>query len=83
LRSTDFNIVDKENHLRDCLKYLTLTLPEPARKSIELQVAEHVKHLAEQGDLTSALIRGQQKREELEGGFQPARLGRWNWRGGQ
>lgn len=76
-------IVDKENHLRDCLKYLVLTLPEPARKSIEMQVAEHVKHLAELGDLTSAYVRGLQKREELEGVSQPTRPGRWILRHGR
>ena len=65
-------IVDRENHLRDCLKYLILTLPEPAFKTAKEIAAEAVKPLAEQGDLTSALIRYQQKMAEQEVQYRPA-----------
>ena len=59
-------------HLRDCLKYLVLTLPEPAFKTAKEIAAEAVKPLAEQGDLTSALIRYQQKLAEQEVQYRPA-----------
>ena len=67
-------IVDKDNHLRDCLKYLVLTLPEPSQKSARMLATEAVRPLAEQGDLTSALIRWQQKIQELEPSSRPATL---------
>ena len=70
-------IVDKDNHLRDCLKYLVLTLPEPSQKSARMLAAEAVKPLAEQGDLTSALIRWQQMTEDSPRDSRPARLGRY------
>lgn len=69
-------IVDRDNHLRDCLKYLSLTLPEPAQKSARMQAAEAVRPLAEVGDLTSAAIRYQQLMEEAQGSQHPASLGR-------
>jgi len=65
-------IVDKDNHLRDCLKYLVLTLPEPAFKTAKEIAAEAVRPLAEQGDLTSGLIRYQQKMAEQEAQYRPA-----------
>ncbi len=70
-------IVDKDNHLRDCLKYLVLTLPEPSQKSARMLAAEAVRPLAEQGDLTSAYIRWQQMTEDSPRNGRPARLGRY------
>ena len=70
-------IVDKDNHLRDCLKYLVLTLPEPSQKSSRMLAAEAVRPLAEQGDLTSCLIRWQQMTEDPHRDSRPARLGRY------
>ena len=53
-------IVDKDNHARDAMKYVLMSCPEPTVKTIEERAAEAVRPLAEQGDLTSALIRHQQ-----------------------
>jgi len=70
-------IVDKDNHLRDCLKYLVLTLPEPSQKSARMLAAEAVRPLADQGDLTSAQIRWLQMTEDSPRNGRPARLGRY------
>jgi len=59
-------IVDKDNHLRDCLKYLVLAFPAPPEKSWQQLAAEEVAPLAAQGDLTSALIRYEQRKAEAE-----------------
>jgi len=53
-------IVDKENHARDCAKYILMSHPEPAEKTLRQRAAEAVRPLAEVGDLTSCLIRYQQ-----------------------
>jgi hypothetical protein len=73
-------IVDKDNHLRDCLKYLALTLPDPAQKSLEMRAREAVAPLAAQRDLTSALIRYQQMTEDSQPDYQPAWWGRGRFR---
>jgi hypothetical protein len=49
---------------------------EPTIKTYQEIAAEHVKALAEQGDLTSAAMRYQQKMEEVEGVSQPVGPGR-------
>jgi hypothetical protein len=56
-RNPTEKIVDKDNHLRDCLKYLLLAHPERAEKTWEQKAREEVAPLAEAKDLTSALIR--------------------------
>ncbi len=38
-------IVDKDNHLRDCLKYIILSLPEPTEKTREMRVHEALQGL--------------------------------------
>lgn len=53
-------IVDKDNHARDACKYLLMSHPEPTIKSLQQRAAEAVAPLAQQGDLTSALIWHQQ-----------------------
>jgi len=58
-------IVDKDNHARDAMKYILMSHPEPRIKTPEEIAAEHVRGLAEQGDLTSAAIGYQQKLQEL------------------
>jgi hypothetical protein len=67
-------IVDKDNHLRDSLKYLLLTLPEPSQKSLRMKAQENLRPLAEAGDLTSALVRYKQLEDEQEAEFRPARF---------
>jgi hypothetical protein len=51
-----------------------------ARRWTQMLAAEAVKPLAEQGDLTSALIRYQQKIQELQCGGQPENLSRYRRR---
>jgi hypothetical protein len=69
-------IVDKQNHLRDCLKYLLLTLPEPAQKTARMRAAEAVRPLIEAGDINSAVIRSNQIMAEAAGSNRPATIGR-------
>lgn len=65
-------IVDKENHARDALKYLVMSLPEPAARPLSMQIREKLEGL----DPTSAMIRYADAMYEAEGPFQPAALGR-------
>lgn len=69
-------IVDVDNHLRDCLKYLALTLPDPARKTPQMLAAEAVRPLLEARDLTSALIQ-HNRIMDREASYTPPRLGRY------
>jgi hypothetical protein len=68
-------IVDKDNHLRDCLKYIVLSLADPTVKTKEEQAAEAVKGL----DPTSAMIRYQQFMEREEKSVKPTPVGRRAW----
>jgi hypothetical protein len=45
-------IVDKNNHLRDCLKYLCLSVPEPAEQAESMRAREAMKTM----DATSVMI---------------------------
>ncbi|HEY6351994.1 MAG TPA: hypothetical protein VI636_21575 [Candidatus Angelobacter sp.] len=51
-------IVDRNNHLRDCLKYLCLFLHEPTSKTPEQQANEAIKDIPK-SDPTSRMIRWQ------------------------
>src|SRR5438128_6171925 len=44
-RNVSERVVDKDNHnhLRDCLKYLVLSLPAPAQTPLEVRLAAMVK----------------------------------------
>lgn len=82
-RNPTEKIVDKDNHLRDALKYMILTRPSPAEKTWQQKAAEEIRPLAEAGDLTSALIRWEQRRAEEEPNSRPANaIGhtRWSWK---
>jgi hypothetical protein len=70
-RNVSERIIDKDNHARDALKYLVMSLPEPAMVARD-RVREIVTPLAESGDLTSALIRYRQHTEEEP--YEPARF---------
>src|SRR5436190_2868061 len=72
-------IVDKDNHARDVMKYITMSHPEPSVKTVEQRAAEAVKTLVEAGDLTSAVIRYQQIMEEATDCGRPMRSGRRRW----
>lgn len=70
---------DFVNHLRDCLKYLCLALPEPTAKPAMLRAQEAIKGL----DATSAMIRWNQIMAESEREEAPIAMGRrgaWNAR---
>jgi hypothetical protein len=56
--------------------YTFITTTEKPRESV---IADSIRYLAEQGDLTSALIRGQQMLAESQAQLRPARLGRRRW----
>jgi hypothetical protein len=56
--------------------YTFITTTEKPRESV---IADSIRYLAEQGDLTSALIRGQQMLAESQEQFRPARIGRRRW----
>lgn len=65
-------IVDRDNHARDAAKYVELSHPEPTVKTMQEIAAAAVQGL----DATSAMIRYQQKMEELDRGNAPVALGR-------
>lgn len=71
-------VVDKDNHLRDCLKYLCLAFVEPAKQTPEMKANEAIKDIPKD-DPTSRMIRWQDaylkaKKEETA----PAvPMGRW------
>jgi hypothetical protein len=66
-------IVDKDNHARDAMKYVLMSLPEPAIASAHEELRQELKQLAEAGDLTSAYIRSQQATAEESGDQPPPR----------
>ena len=51
-------IVDKDNHLRDCLKYLVLSFQEPTRQTPEMKANKAIKDIP-LSDPTSRMIRWQ------------------------
>jgi hypothetical protein len=59
-------IVDKDNHLRDSLKYMLLALPNPAEKSWEMKVAEVIAPLSAAGEHTAAYFKYLQMKAEDE-----------------
>jgi hypothetical protein len=63
-------IVDKDNHARDAMKYVLMSLPEPSPMATNDRLRQELKQLADQGDLTSAYVRFQQGKAE-ESGDQP------------
>lgn len=67
-------IVDKDNHARDYMKYTTMSLPAPSKKTPSQIAAEEVQGL----DPTSAMIRYQQvlAREESKSNTGSVALGR-------
>jgi hypothetical protein len=68
--------VDKDNHLRDALKYLVLSLPEPTERTEMMRAREAMKGM----DATSVMAHyGNMWEKEPE----PIFLGRWTrarWR---
>jgi hypothetical protein len=63
-RNPSEKIVDIDNHLRDCLKYLTLTLPPPARKPYGERLADRVAKLWKENDPTTAMLQIMKIRQE-------------------
>jgi len=81
-RNPTEKIVDKDNHLRDCLKYVVLAFPGPAEKTLQQKIAEAVAPMAAGGDLTSCLIRHDQMVAEAQPSNRPVTIGRyarWRW----
>jgi len=68
---------DPLDDVADDARYGIYTFITTTEKPRELVIAESIRRLAEQGDLTSALIRGQQMIAESQVQYQPARLGRY------
>jgi len=82
-RNPTERIVDKDNHLRDCLKYMLLACPDPAQKTWQQKATEEIAPIAAQGDLTSCLMMWQRRKAEAEANNRPATIGRysrWRWR---
>jgi len=69
-------IIDKDNHLRDCLEYLLLTRPNPAVKTWQMKVTEANAPLLEAGDYTSAHVRYLPMKAEAEASNRPIYIGR-------
>jgi len=68
---------DPLDDVADDARYGIYTFVTSSPKPRELVIREQLKALAEQGDLTSALIRHQQMLEEETAKYAPARLGRY------
>jgi len=58
-------IVDKDNHLRDCLKYMVSALLEPTSQTPEMKAIEAIRDIPRE-DVTSRMIRYQQALAEVE-----------------
>jgi hypothetical protein len=80
-------IVDKDNHLRDVLKYIVMSLPDPSIKSAALRAQEAIQPLVKlahtlpskserDAAFTSALIHGQNILDEDTQLQEPIQLGR-------
>ena len=76
-RNVSERIVDKDNHARDAMKYVLMSLPEPSVMGAYDQKRETLKQLVEMGDLTSAMIRYQQLSAESQTIRRPIFLGRY------
>ena len=70
---------DPLDDVADDARYGIYTFITTTEKPRELVIADSIRYLAEQGDLTSALIRGQQMLAESQVQFRPARIGRRRW----
>lgn len=68
---------DPLDDVADDARYGIYTFVMRAEKPRELVIAESIRHLAEQHDLTSASIRYGQMIAQSQAQFQPARLGRY------
>ena len=55
-RNASEAIVQKDDHARDACKYILLSYPEPARKTLERRVAERVDKLFKEKDMTTAML---------------------------
>src|SRR5947207_7032963 len=71
-RNPTERIVDKDNHLRDALKYICLSLPEPAKRSALMRAQEAVEGL----DPSTAMVRWNQIIGDFEEEEKPITLGR-------
>jgi hypothetical protein len=71
---------DPLDDVADDARYGIYTFITTTEKPRELVIAEDIRRLAEQGDLTSASIRGLQMMAEAQGSNRPATLGRRRWR---
>ncbi len=76
-RNASEAIVDKDNPARDAMKYIVMSHPEPAGKTVEQLVAEEIKPLIEAGDYTSAHVRFLQRTAKAP--VRPAYWGRRRW----
>ncbi|HWZ44655.1 MAG TPA: hypothetical protein VNW97_14355 [Candidatus Saccharimonadales bacterium] len=74
-RNPTEKIVDKDNHLRDALKYLVLSLPEPQEKPAVMKAMEAMQGIPED-DVTSRMIRYQAAMERAKVEDGPIALGR-------
>jgi len=75
-RNVSERIVDKDNHARDAMKYVLMSLPEPTPMGPHDKMREDCKRLAEAGDFTSTYVRYLQGTAEASRTYKPARLGR-------
>lgn len=68
-------ILDKNNHATDSLKYPVMTLPEPSRKTPHELAMEAIKHIPV-SDVTSRTIRYQEALHDQEKAEQPVAMGK-------
>lgn len=65
-RNISEEILDKNNHGQDCLKYVAMSLPEPSQKSKDRRIQEAVKPYADAGDFTNVHLTAEKLRRQIE-----------------
>ena len=65
-------IIDRDNHGHDCMKYIVMTLPEPTAKTTEQRIQEAIKERVEVGDVTNAMRIAQDVRQQIAEEEEPA-----------
>jgi|SRR5579859_131310 len=79
-RNVSERIVDKDNHARDAMKYVLMSLPEPSVMEEHDRHRADIRQLVDMGDLTSAVIRYRQHMGESEASRHSIFLGRYRRR---
>jgi hypothetical protein len=75
-------IIDKDNHARDAMKYVVMSLPEPTEKNRQDQITEKLDEYRARGmdDFSLNIYRMRMERAHRQAQDQPTLLGRQHGR---